>query len=127
MLIYSIDIWPARNSRVKTRKTNYLVRKRVCLVLPYWTLARTTIYRPICKASALCYMLSKLYFIMVPYLKETEFFEIRKSFLRLHSFASFVPFLAKSEKMIDNGSGSDRFCCFSRINNLFCQLQFQHG
>ena len=34
------------------------LRKRVGLVLPCWTLARTTSYRPFCTASAICCMLS---------------------------------------------------------------------
>ena len=56
-----IDIWYARNSRLTQRETNHWdssLRKRVSPVLPCWTLARTTSYRPFNTASAICCMFS---------------------------------------------------------------------
>ena len=52
-LLYSIDIWPARNSRLKQPETNLYIAR--CASVLAWTLARRIIYsRPFCTESAIC-------------------------------------------------------------------------
>ena len=61
-LLYSIDIWPARNSRLTQLETNYYITR--CASVLAWSYfagrspERLVIDRPFCTASAICCMLS---------------------------------------------------------------------
>ena len=108
-LLYSIDIWPARNSRLTQRETNhYITRCASELAWPYLagSLPGQLVIDLFCTASAICCMLSISQRALLPELV-TMFSNAMNSTSTLGSFLalgrpiSFTLEFATLEKMAD--------------------------